>query len=132
LDDYRQDFEAAMNDDFNTPKALATLFDFANEVNRYLDQEPQVSTGTLAAMDKIAQELGGDVLGILPQDLVDERVGGDMVEGLVELLLDLREEYREERAWDKADEIRARLSDMGIALEDGPEGTGWRVMSYTS
>ena len=132
LEDYRQDFEAAMNDDFNTPQALATLFDFAKEVNRYLDQEPQVSMGTLAAMDKIVQDLGGDVLGILPQDLVDERVGGDTVEGLVELLLDLREEYREKRAWDKADEIRDQMTDLGIALEDGPEGTSWRLVGEPS
>ncbi len=132
LEDYRQEFEAAMNDDFNTPQALATLFDFAKEVNRYLDKEPQVSMGTLAAMDKIAQDLGGDVLGVLPRELVDERVGGDMVEGLVEMLLDLREAYRDQRAWDKADEIRDRLADIGIVLEDGPEGTSWRVVSQTS
>ncbi len=124
LDDYRQDFINAMENDFNTPQALATLFEFVTEVNRYLDENESTSMGTLAAMNKIFSDLAGDVLGILPKSFINQ-ITEDMVEGMLDLLLGLREEYRMERDWTKADEIRGRLSDLGIILEDSATGTTW-------
>jgi cysteinyl-tRNA synthetase len=50
-----------------------------------------------------------------------------MVEGLVKTLLDLRDEYRADQAWDKADAIRDRLSELGIAIEDGQNETTWSL-----
>jgi cysteinyl-tRNA synthetase len=128
LEGYRDDFRAAMDDDFNTPQALSVIFELVKEVNRTLEQKQDASLGTLSAMDKIFRDLAGDVLGILPENL-DARVGGDMVEGLVNTLLDIRDEYREERAWDKADAIRDRLSELGIAIEDGQDETMWSLKS---
>ena len=126
LEGYRDDFKAAMDDDFNTPKALSVIFDLVKEVNRTLDQAESPSLGTLSAMDKIFRDLAGEVLGILPENL-ESQVGGEMVEGLVKTLLDLRDEYRAEQAWDKADAIRDRLSELGIAIEDGQNETTWSL-----
>jgi cysteinyl-tRNA synthetase len=126
LEGYRDDFKAAMDDDFNTPQALSIIFELVKEVNRTLEQKQDVSLGTLSAMDKIFRDLAGDVLGILPENL-EARVGGEMVEGLVNALLDIRSEYREDKAWDKADEIRDRLSELGIAIEDGQDKTTWSL-----
>jgi cysteinyl-tRNA synthetase len=126
LEGYRDDFEAAMDDDFNTPQALSVIFELVKEVNRTLEQKQSTSLGTLSAMDKIFRDLAGDVLGILPEKL-EARVGGERVEGLVQTLLDIRNEYREEKAWDKADAIRDRLSELGIAIEDGPDETTWSL-----
>ncbi len=126
LEDYRDDFQAAMDDDFNTPQALAVLFDFVKEVNRQLDEHDDLSMGTLSAMDKIFRDLAGNVLGLLPENL-EERLGGELVEQLVETLIELRQEYRVAREWSKADAIRSRLNEMGIILEDTPEGTFWRL-----
>jgi len=126
LDDYRDDFQAAMDDDFNTPQALATLFEFVKEVNRQLDENPRQAMGTLAAMDRIFRDLGGKVLGIVPDNL-EEREGGPTVAGLVEFLLELRRQAREAREWGRADAIRSRLTELGILIEDGPDDTTWRL-----
>ncbi len=126
LDDYREDFQAAMDDDFNTPQALATLFEFVKEVNRHLDENSHHAMGTLAAMDRIFRDLGGKVLGIVPDNL-EEREGGPTVAGLVEFLLELRQQAREAREWSRADLIRSRLAQLGILIEDGPDDTTWRL-----
>jgi cysteinyl-tRNA synthetase len=126
LQDYREDFQAAMDDDFNTPQALAVLFDFVKEVNRHMDERANYTVGTLAAMERIFRDFGSQVLGIVPGDL-EGQVGGHVVEGLVEFLLELRQEFRETRDWRRADVIRGRLSELGILIEDGPDDTTWRL-----
>ena len=82
--------------------------------------------GTLAAMDRIFHDLGGKVLGIVPDNL-EEREGGPTVAGLVEFLLELRRQAREAREWGRADAIRSRLTELGILIEDGPDDTTWRL-----
>ncbi|MBN1487279.1 MAG: cysteine--tRNA ligase [Anaerolineae bacterium] len=126
LEDYHKEFKTAMDDDFNTPQAIAVLFEFAKEVNRYLEQDIEGSRGTLTAMDKMFRDLGGQVLGIIPQRL-EEKVQSETVNGLVELLMKLRQDYRKAKDWSHADEIRDRLTELGILLEDGPDGTSWRL-----
>ena len=126
LDAHREAFTEAMNDDFNTPKAIAALFDFSKEVNSLLESGQPVSRGTLAAIDGLYRDLGGQVLGIIPDDLTQE-VGGELVDGLMELILDLREQAREAKDWETADTLRDRLNELGISVEDRPEGTTWRV-----
>ena len=126
LSGYRASFEQAMNDDFNTPAAIATLFDLSREVNTLLNSGEQVSSGTLTAIDDLYNELGGDVLGILSRDSTP-RAGTELVEGLLRMLIEMRQEAREARDWALADSIRDRLQGLGVALDDGPEGTRWRL-----
>ena len=131
LEDYRARFEEVMDDDFNTPRGIATLFDLGREVNILLSSDQPVSRGTLEAIDALYQSLGGDVLGILVDDQVSPggalQADSDLVDGLVRMLIDMRQEARQARDWAKSDAIRDRLSEMGIALEDGPDGTRWRL-----
>ncbi len=127
LEDYRDAFQKAMDDDFNTPQALAVLFDFVKEVNRYLDDTQDVSMGTVAAMDKLFRDLGGGVLGILPDKLSVPAQQGDFTDGLMKVILDMRQEYRADREWAKADAIRDRLAELGIIINDGPEGSTWQI-----
>lgn len=126
LQDYREDFKAAMDDDFNTPQALAILFELVREVNQHLDTHAHYAMGTLAAMDRAFRDLGGNVLGIVPDNLED-RAGGQIVEGLVEFLLELRRGFRDARAWEKADAIRNRMAELGVIIEDGPGDSTWRL-----
>ncbi len=126
LEDYRSDFQAAMDDDFNTPRALAVVFDLVKEINRILEGECQASLGTLSAIDKLMRDLAGDVLGMLPNDL-DSRLGSELVEALVEYLLELRTGFREARNWEQADAVRGRLDELGVVIEDGPHDTTWRL-----
>jgi len=120
------EFMDAMNDDFNTPKALAVLFDFSREVNTRMTAEQPLSVSTLAAIDGLYRELGGRVLGIIPDDLTQD-LGSKLVEGLMEIVLDIRQRYRETRDWDRADLLRQKLSRLGVVVEDRAEGPTWRV-----
>jgi cysteinyl-tRNA synthetase len=126
LDEYKARFIEAMDDDFNTPQALAALFDLTKEANTLLNSGEPVSRGMLEAIDGLYRELGGDVLGIIPDQLPEE-AGAGLEDALVQILIDLRQEFRQAKDWGKADAIRDRLAEVGIALEDGPEGTRWRL-----
>jgi cysteinyl-tRNA synthetase len=130
LDGARAQFEEAMDDDFNTPRAIAALFDLSREVNTLLNSEQPVRRATLEAIGALYQKLGGEVLGLR----LDAGAGsgaaqaaGQLVDGLVRMLIDMRQQARQARNWAQADAIRDRLAALGIALEDGAEGTRWRL-----
>ena len=126
FDTHRDAFVEAMNDDFNTPKAIAALFDFSKEVNALLTSGQPMSRGTLAAIDGLYRDLGGKVLGIIPDDLTQD-VGSELVEDLMDVILDIRQQYREAEEWEQADELRERLREIGIAVEDRSDGPTWKV-----
>jgi cysteinyl-tRNA synthetase len=120
-------FLRAMDDDLNTPQALAALFDLNKEVNTLLNSGGYVSGGMLAAIDETYRELGGEILGVIPDKIAREESAG-LEEALIALLIELRAEARERRDWTTADTIRDRLTAAGVALEDRPEGTTWHVI----
>ncbi|MFP3895363.1 MAG: cysteine--tRNA ligase [Anaerolineales bacterium] len=124
IDETRERFEEDMNDDFNTAGAIAALFDMTRQVNSLLNADHPLSRGSLEAIDDLFARLAGDALGILPDDL-GQRTERGLEEDLVELFIDIRTRLREERLYDLADETRERLQEMGIELQDGPEGTTW-------
>ncbi|MGQ9716334.1 MAG: cysteine--tRNA ligase [Anaerolineae bacterium] len=127
LDPYREAFLEAMDDDFNTPKAMATLHELARAVNRMLDSGSPITHGTLAAIDQMFSELGGQILGIIPDQLEPPEMRSELVDGLMQIILDLRQEYRRAKDWARADALRQRLSELGITVEDRPEGPTWRL-----
>ncbi len=126
IDRYKTAFEEAMNDDFNTAQAIGTLFDFTREVNTLLNTGQPLSQDTLAAINNLYQTLGEDVLGLVPQDLTVE-AGGDLVNGLLDVLIQIRQESRVKKDWSTADAIRDKLADLGITLEDRPDSTIWKL-----
>ena len=119
-------FIEAMNDDLGTPQALAVLFDLNKEINTLLNSGQLLSRETLEAVDGTYRELGGEVLGIIPDELPQE-AGAGLDNELMNLLIDLRAQARKTRDWATADMIRDRLTEIGVALEDRPEGTTWRL-----
>ena len=126
LEEIKARFEEAMDGDFNTPQAVAVLFDLGREVNTLLNSGEPLSGATLAAIDDLYRRLGGDVLGIVP-DQLPEDAGVGLTDELVRILIEMRAEARQKKDWATADAIRDRLAAIGIALEDGPEGTRWRL-----
>jgi cysteinyl-tRNA synthetase len=129
LDRFRDRFIEAMDDDFNTAGALAALFDMNREINRQINSGDPISRGTLAGIDRLYRELGGEVLGLIPDDLGVEQASAGLEPSLMQLLIDLRNEHRHNQEFDRADAIRDRLTLLGVVLEDHPSGTTWRLSS---
>lgn len=115
--DWIDQFHQAMDDDFNTPDAMAVMFTLSHEVNKTGSVE-------LAATCKHL----GSILGILqsePSEFLRAGVGEDQ-SAQIESLIAERNQARAQKDWAKADAVRQQLTDMGIVLEDGAEGTTWR------
>ena len=110
-------FVEAMDDDFNTPRALAAMFDLAREINRGKDEGADVlgAQGTLRELSS--------VLGISLDETAETSGAGPFVQ----MLVNVRTELRAARQFDIADSIRDRLSELGVTIEDTPEGTEWRI-----
>jgi cysteinyl-tRNA synthetase len=158
---YRERFISAMDDDFNTPQALATIFDLASEINRAynLGHENKVANhkDTFIEFSKvlglILPEPAKEQTGIVTNDGIDkdqldiaktrvealhnllneiERVVKDsnkdieMVRGKINLVLSVRDSFRKDKQYERADNIRIKLEEMGIILEDSVYGTVWK------
>jgi len=122
LDRAREGFLKSMDDDFNTPKALSHLFGLTREINRYCSKHEEVEEGIRERVLSTLEEFLS-ILGIEFGERVDER----LLEGLLRLLIDVREGLRREKRYEEADEIRRRLKELGIILEDTSRGTVWKV-----
>lgn len=139
VEPYRQRFIEAMDDDFNTPQAMAALFDLARDINRASDEDYSV-----AAAQQALKELSG-VLGltlkptrklIKPMGISTSAQFGIPTiiqspakigsEEHIKNLIRERDKHRQAKQWQKADEIRTQLDELGIALEDTAKGTVWR------
>jgi cysteinyl-tRNA synthetase len=127
LDSFRSQFIAAMDDDFNTPIALSVLQNLTREVNTLLNSGETVGRSTLEAIDNLYRELGGQVLGIIPDELTGSDEDIRRQDELIHLLIDLRAEARTDRDYARADWIRDRLLEMGILLEDRADGTAYKL-----
>ncbi|MGR3311237.1 MAG: cysteine--tRNA ligase [Candidatus Brocadiales bacterium] len=127
IEKYKVLFLEAMDDDFNTPGAIAALFDFSKEVNTLLNAEQAVSRETLENILSFYHQFGGEILGIVPRSF-DSKMGGqsDIEDALIRLLSEMRNKLRASKHWQLADDIRSELTKLGITLEDKPEGTTWK------
>ncbi|GMR20879.1 MAG: cysteine--tRNA ligase [Gammaproteobacteria bacterium] len=118
-------FFAAMNDDFNTPEALAALFEMAHKLNREKKYHPKKSEHYAGQLKGLA-----GLLGLLERDPEVFLKTGIGEEGLsateVEDLIAHRKQARADKDWAEADRLRDELQDKGIVIEDSADGTQWR------
>ena len=119
-----------MDDDFNTGGALGELFEIAHAVNRIsataVRNLGQFCPAYLAAMT-VLRELS-QILGLFRKPPARPQVSGDgLTAPLLELLLELRARLRKDKNFALADEVRNRLTALGVVLEDRPDGTRWRI-----
>ena len=122
---FEKAFLAAMDDDFNTPKAFAVLFDMMKEINRQKSAGMERDMEGASQLGALLVKLGGH-LGLLqrqPQDFLRGEVDPERVEQLIAG----REQARADKDWAKADQIRDQLSAMKVVVEDGADGSSWRL-----
>ncbi len=124
FDGFKGKFLEAMDDDFNTPQAIAILFDFSREINANL-AEGKMTAADLQKAHLLFKELGGIILGIIPETFQTE-TKGSIESDLVNLILDLRAEVRAQKLWQLSDKIRDGLSKIGITVEDKKDGVRWK------
>jgi cysteinyl-tRNA synthetase len=121
-DDARQSFTQAMDSDFNTAGALAALFELVRAINSARD------AGAGGAPFAAAQATFRELAGILGLRLNPAQRGkGQDIAPFVELLIEVRAELRKAKQFALADMVRGRLADLGVTLEDGPQGTRWKL-----
>jgi len=113
---FRERFIEAMDRDLNTPQAVAALFDLAREINRARDENQ-----ALEEAQTTLRELA-DLLGLTLAEEEESLAAAPFIQ----LLIELREELRQAKRYDLADSIRSRLGELGLALEDTPQGTVWK------
>jgi cysteinyl-tRNA synthetase len=124
MDAFRQE----MDDDFNTPRALALIFDEVRALNRLLDQKkPQGLEGRAAALRSMC-----DALGLAHEGYFERKKQRFLNKGLVSLheieeLISRRDTARKAKNWLEADRIRQALQEKGVVIEDAPGGTVWKV-----
>ena len=146
VNNFKSDFENAMDDDFNTPQAISIIFDFVNNSNKYFDKNPnpdkKLSGYALGILTKL-----GDILTLFQPRLKISKSGDgkDLSEKLLKIvhvykkevkekkekelmaiILEIRENARKKKDWNTADNIRKELDKVGIEIQDTVEGPVWR------
>ncbi len=115
----RQAFTTAMDDDFNTAGAVATLFELVKAINTAHD------AGATDEQLKPAQDALRELTGVFGLRLAEKTGSGDS-DGFINLLVEVRSEVRKQKLWTLSDLIRDRLKTLGVTIEDGKEDTKWR------
>ena len=119
-----------MNDDFNAPKAMARLFELCTTINKMADGQLSVDDAGQKAIDTVRKGFGDLLFTIF--GLFDEAAAGmddhmAQLQGLMNLVIDMRQQARETKDWPTSDKIRDTLNAISIELKDGKEGTSWTI-----
>ncbi|AZJ36514.1 cysteine--tRNA ligase [Tenacibaculum singaporense] len=122
---WRQDCYDAMNDDFNTPILISHLFEAVKVINQIKEGKASLTIEDLEVFKNTINAFVFDVLGLMNE--TSEGNNSDKLSGVVEMLISMRKEARENKDWALSDEIRDRLLELGIQLKDGREGTTFTV-----
>jgi len=127
IQNYVDEFNSYMNDDFNTPKAISVLHELAKELNRCTDKSSKEAKAFAATLKQFGQVLG--LLQDKPQDFLQAKTSAaedGISEAEIQKFIDERSAAKTAKDYAKADEIRDHLVSAGISLEDTPQGTIWR------
>lgn len=122
---FEKAFMAAMDDDFNTAEAFAVLFELAKEINKEKTNASDLAGQLGALLVRL-----GSILGILqqnPEQFLQATVGADVDPAEIDQLILDRKQARADKDWAKADEIRDRLTELKVIVEDGADGSSWRI-----
>jgi len=125
VDGWKQQCYDAMNDDFNTPILIAQLFEGVRHINLIKEGKEKISEGDKKVLQTTFQDFVFEVLGLEDQNAAES--GSQTVEGVVNLLIDLRNQARANKDFETSDKIRDELTALGIQLKDGKDGTTFSI-----
>ncbi|MBL4574002.1 MAG: cysteine--tRNA ligase [Gammaproteobacteria bacterium] len=122
---FEKAFFAAMDDDFNTPEAFSVLFEMVKEINKNKEADPGLANQLGALLIRLANLLG--ILQSTPEEFLRSNVATNVDEQEVDQLIAARKQARADKDWALADEIRDKLAAMKVVVEDGADGSSWRI-----
>jgi cysteinyl-tRNA synthetase len=127
--EFEKQFYAEMDDDFNTPRAIAAVFNFLKEVNGWIDNNSVFANETVEKLVDVIKVTVDEILGLIIDGDTDETSSQADIDGIIRILLDLRNKFRAQKQFDLSDEIRDRLKEINIEIKDTKEGTFWEWVS---
>lgn len=122
---FRQKCYEALNDDLNSPILIAHLFDAIKAINSAVDGKLSFTENDLQLFKELMHLFVQDILGLLPEK--KEENGSEILNNVMTLLLDIRQEAKNNKDWATSDKIRNELTTMGIVVKDGKDGATWEV-----
>jgi cysteinyl-tRNA synthetase len=127
LDQYKQKCYQALNDDFNSPMAIAHLFDAVRVINAANDKTESLCQQDIDYLKEVFNIFIVEILGL--QDELSSGASSlkGVIDGLMQMILELRQNARKNKDWTTSDKIRDELSQLDIELKDGKEGVSWRI-----
>jgi len=121
----KQKFEEAMDDDFNTALAVSAIFDLVKEINKYTESHMEIDRQVKKEISEIMKNFIEDILGITMERKKPE--SDKLVEDLMKLILSVRQKIRERGDWKTSDEIRSKLRELELVVEDTGEESKWKI-----
>ncbi|MCC5916933.1 MAG: cysteine--tRNA ligase [Cryomorphaceae bacterium] len=125
VDEWKTKIEGALNDDFNSPMAIAHLFDLSKEINRMKTGEVTITPEDLKFLQSFLKTITEDVLGLQFSSAENDQSGA--LDGALQVLIELRNQARADKNWGMSDQIRDQLAAKGIMLKDGKDGTTYTI-----
>ena len=116
----------AMADDLNSPMVISALFDWVRTINQLAEGQQTISAEDLESLRAIVKRYVFDILGLRDEKSAGAS-GNDMVSPLVEMLLEMRQQAKAEKNWALSDQIRNRLTEIGISVKDRKDGYDWEI-----
>lgn len=124
IEEYRKKCYDAMNDDFNSPILIAHLFDITKVINSVNDKKATLTQADIDELKGIFDTFVFDILG-----LKDEQSGDNttLLDGLISMILEVRQQAKSQKDWATSDRIRDDLQKLGVAIKDGKDGATWTI-----
>lgn len=116
--------KSAMDDDLNTPVAIAVLFDAVRIINQIYDGHQTISAHDLEELKRVVSRYTFDILGLRDDSVTDN---ASLINSLVEMILDIRQQAKSSKDWATSDKIREGLTSVGIKVKDRKDGYDWEI-----
>ena len=124
IEEYRQKCYDAMNDDFNSPILIAHLFDITKIINSVNDKKATLTQADIDELKGIFDIFVFDILGLKDEQSNDNTA---LLDGLISMILEVRQQAKSQKDWTTSDRIRDDLQKLGVAIKDGKDGATWTI-----